>query len=97
MDTAVFLQYIVSYKYLALFVIAVFEGPLVCLFAGFLVFSGYLSIIPTYITMVLGDFIPDIIYYFIGVYGDKKKLVEKGFVKVNFTLMVEIWSKITQD
>ena len=96
MDTAVFFQHIENYKYLAIFLIAVFEGPLVCLFAGFLVFSGYLSIIPTYITIVLGDFIPDVVYYFIGVYGDKKKLIEKygskfNFISANINLLKKLW------
>jgi len=96
MGMEVFFQYIDTYKYLAIFLIAVFEGPLVCLFAGFLVFSGHLSIVPTYITVVLGDFVPDVIYYYIGVYGDKKKLIEKygskfNFISANINLLRKLW------
>ncbi|MGB8816235.1 MAG: hypothetical protein WCC74_03340 [Minisyncoccia bacterium] len=98
MDASTIFQYVVTYKYLALFVIAFFEGPLVCLFAGFMVFSGYLSIIPTYITMVLGDFTPDVIYYYFGVFGDKKKLIEKYgkkfiFISTKIELLKKMWDE----
>ena len=91
------LQFVFTYKYFALFVLAFFEGPLVCLFAGFMVFTGKLEVIPTYITMVLGDFIPDVIYYYIGVFGDKKRLIEKyghkfKFITANVNLLTKLWN-----
>lgn len=94
MDIA--LQYIDTYKYLALFALAFFEGPLVCLFAGFLVYSGNLSVIPTYITLVLGDFIPDVMYYYIGVLGDKTKFINKyrqkfSFINTKIELLAKLW------
>lgn len=67
----------VIYKYVAILFIAFFEGPLISLASGFLVYTGFLSIIPAYIVLVLGDIIPDIFYYFAGRFGAKTKFVIK--------------------
>ncbi len=89
------IQYIDTYKYLALFALAFFEGPLICLFAGFLVYSGTLSLVPTYITLVLGDFIPDVIYYYVGILGDKTRFIKKFRLKFNFiNNKIELLSKL---
>ncbi len=64
--------------------------------AGFLVYKGILHIIPTYIILLLGDFIPDTIYYYIGRLGDHKKIIEKyghriKFLKGGFGALEHLW------
>lgn len=68
------INFLSTYKYVALLPIACLEGPITALFVGFMVQIGYFSLIPAYIVMVLGDFIPDSIYYFIGKLGNKEKI-----------------------
>ncbi len=88
---------LIKYKYLILFPIAAIEGLVVSLAAGFLVYTGVLNIVPTYIILVLGDFIPDTIYYYIGRLGDHKKMIEKygekiKFVKGGFKTIEHLWN-----
>ncbi|CAN5677089.1 hypothetical protein BH11PAT2_BH11PAT2_07460 [soil metagenome] len=47
-------------------VAAILEGPIVFFVAGFLVHLGVLSILPTFVSLMLGDLIGDTIYYGIG-------------------------------
>lgn len=89
-------QLLMEYKYLLLFPLAVIEGPLVALVAGFLVSIGYMSAIPAYIVMLFGDLIPDSIYYYIGRYGNKFNLIEKyghrfKLISSNFPLLEKLW------
>jgi membrane protein DedA with SNARE-associated domain len=76
-QTSMILSFISTYRYLALLPLAIIEGPILALFIGFMVHLGYFSIIPAYIVMILGDFIPDSIYYFIGRFGHKDKIIKK--------------------
>ncbi len=75
---------LIKYKYLVLFPIAAIEGLVVSLAAGFLVYTGVLHMIPTYIILILGDFIPDSIYYSIGRLGNKEKILAKYGTKIKF-------------
>lgn len=89
-------QLLIEYKYFLLFPLAVIEGPLVALVAGFLVSIGYMSAIPAYIVMLFGDLIPDSIYYYIGRYGNKMNLIEKyghkfQLISSNFPLVEKLW------
>ncbi len=68
---------ILKFKYLILFPIAAVEGPVVTLIAGFLVSINILEFFPAYIIILLGDFIPDLIFYYIGTLGSYQKLVDK--------------------
>jgi len=92
------LQLIEQYRYLILFPLAAFEGPIVALVAGFAVHMGFLSFIPSYMVLILGDLIPDVIYYYIGRFGNTTKIVEKyrtksgGIISNNFNVMERLWS-----
>lgn len=57
---------IIHYKYLILFPLAAIEGPAVSLVAGLLTNLGYLNAVPAFSIILLGDFLPDLAYYFIG-------------------------------
>jgi len=60
------LQLIETYKYVLLFPIAVFEGPIVTIVAGFLVSLGYLSVAVAYPLIVVADTIGDTLHYYLG-------------------------------
>ncbi len=73
---------LIKYRYVALFPLAVIEGLLVALAVGFMVRLGYFSFIPAYGVMILGDFIPDSLYYLIGRYGNRTETIEKHLQKI---------------
>jgi membrane protein DedA with SNARE-associated domain len=96
MSPEIILEIIIKYKYLALFAFAFFEGPIISLTAGFLVFGGYLSYFPAFLMLLMGDFIPDIISYYIGYFGNKNNLWNKykakiNFISNNFDLIEHLW------
>ena len=72
-----FIALISQYGYWVLLPIAMIEGPITALFAGFLVQMGYFNFFIIYAIFILGDFVPDTVYYYIGRYGNKKELREK--------------------
>jgi membrane-associated protein len=94
----ILLTLIEQYRYLILFPMAAVEGPVVGLIAGFLVHMGYLSFIPTFLLLVLGDLIPDTIYYYIGRLGKNKNLLEKyskksDFISLNTDILKKLWNE----
>lgn len=76
-NPSLILNFIVTYRYWALLPLAILEGPIIALLVGFMVHLGFFSILPAYIMLILGDFIPDSIYYFIGRFGNKNKIIKK--------------------
>jgi len=87
---------ILQYKYLILLPLAAIEGPVLALVAGFLIYLGYLQFFPVYLILILGDVIPDVIYYFVGHFGSKSKLIEKyktrwGMIYRNLGLIESLW------
>ncbi len=91
-----FYKLIITYKYLILFPIAVLEGPIVAVFAGFLVKFNQLALVPTYIVLLLGNILPDAFYYGVGHWGGRnvytQKFIEKfSFIKNNFKFIEKLW------
>lgn len=60
---------LLTYKYFILLPLAIVEGPIITVVAGFLVSTGLLSIVPVYLIVLLGDVIGDTIAYSIGRFG----------------------------
>jgi len=90
------LQLISTYRYAFLFPLACFEGPLVAIIVGFFIHLGYLDILPSYLLLIAGDFFPDTIYYYIGRYSNKSKIIKKyisksNFLSKNFDQIKTIW------
>jgi membrane protein DedA with SNARE-associated domain len=69
---------LVVYKYLFLFPITVFEGPIVTIIAGFLSSIGIFNFFLAYIVIVVGDLVGDCFYYSIGRFGRKGFLERWG-------------------
>lgn len=87
---------IINYGYFALFPIAAIEGPIVSLIVGFLVSLGYFQFIPAYILLIFGDLIPDSFYYYLGRFGNHKKIIDRygkrfNFILNNFHHLQNIW------
>ncbi len=87
---------LIHYKYLALFPLAAFEGPVLSLLVGFLVHAGYLAFLPSYGILLLGDLIPDTTYYYIGRFGNQKDFIKKYGSKVkiiteHFPTVEKLW------
>jgi len=57
---------LIKYKYLILLPIAILEGPIASIVAGFLASSGIFNIFFVYLILVLGDMVGDSFYYFLG-------------------------------
>ncbi|OGF26937.1 hypothetical protein A2242_02885 [Candidatus Falkowbacteria bacterium RIFOXYA2_FULL_47_9] len=91
-----FVSLITQYGYLILFPLAAIEGPVIALVAGFIVSLGYLQAVPVYVILIFGDIIPDIAYYYVGRFGNRRKLGEKygarfGVLARNFKLIEKLW------
>ncbi len=86
--------------YVILFPLALFEGPILALFVGFLVRFGYLDIFGAYAVMVAGDFFPDSLYYYIGRLAHKKDWIDRlskkftsktTFILENRSMLDNLW------
>ena len=85
-----------QYRYIVLFPLAMFEGPVVSLMIGFLIHQGFLSLVPSFAILMLGDLIPDSVYYAIGRYGNHKNVVQKyssksKIISSNFAIAEKLW------
>lgn len=65
------IEWILVYRYVILFPIMVFEGPIITIIAGFIASLGLLNIYIVYLLMLLADLTGDVIYYSIGRWGRK--------------------------
>ena len=70
---------ILAYRYLIIFPLAILEGPLLALLLGYLVHEGLLNPYITFFLLLLGDIGPDIFWWRLGRYGNKKLLESKYF------------------
>lgn len=85
MHVEAIIQLILHYRYLILFPLACIEGPVVALVVGFLVSLGYFNFFAAYLLLVIGDVLPDMLYYFLGRYGKRRSLVARYGKKVGIT------------
>lgn len=86
--------------YVILFPLALFEGPVLALFVGFLVRFGYLDIFGAYAVMVAGDFFPDSFYYYVGRLGHTRGWIDRlgkrftskaAFITENRGMLENLW------
>lgn len=92
------LQLSSTITYPLLFLLSIPEGPLLGVFAGFLIRHSALLLLPTYGVLLLGNVVPDLVCYGLGHYGSKKSFVEKygkrfAFVQKHFPLMERLWKE----
>jgi membrane protein DedA with SNARE-associated domain len=94
---ATILIWLQNYRYLVLFPLAAFEGPIISVMVGFLIFLGQFEVIPAFILLIFADVIPDVVYYYIGRFGKRRNLVEKygsrwKVVSENLKLVEKLWN-----
>jgi len=73
-----FVTLLEHYKYLILLPIAIIEGPIITIIAGFLVSLGILNFYASYAIVIAGDVIGDAIYYAIGRFGGRRFILKYG-------------------
>jgi membrane protein DedA with SNARE-associated domain len=73
---------ILTYKYSILFPLAIFEGPIITIIAGFLVTLGILNPYFVYLLIVLSDVVGDSIIYSVGYAGGAWVLRAKKFFRI---------------
>jgi len=71
-------KWIVCYKYLVLYPIMVFEGPIITIIAGFFVSIGHLNGPAVFMVLIVGDVTGDSLYYTIGRWGKGLTLTRLG-------------------
>ncbi|MEN9604982.1 MAG: hypothetical protein RJB39_667 [Candidatus Parcubacteria bacterium] len=76
---------ILTYKYLIILPLAIVEGPLLALLLGYFVHAGYVSLPITWLLLLIGDIGPDLFYYHLGKYGNRKMLESNYLAKANRT------------
>ena len=64
--------WLIQYKYFALFPLAVIEGPIITVIAGFFASLGYINFFLAYGVVVAGDLVGDAFLYGIGRFGGRK-------------------------
>lgn len=91
------LDLIISYKYIVLLPLAIAEGPIVSVVAGYLARMDYLLLSLTVMLLVLADIISDLIYYFLGKYSARNKKVDTfihgKFLDNKVTFFKKLWDK----
>lgn len=97
-QTAQIFGLLYTYSYLILFPLALIEGPIVTIIAGFLVSVGFMDFIPTYLTIMAGDLAGDVLYYAAGRWWLNKTY--KGvlnFFRVDLKLVAKLESAIKKN
>lgn len=73
-----FIAWLLTYKYLVLFPIAVIEGPIIAIICGSLAAAGQLNFAVAYAVIIAGDLTGDSLYYALGRYGRAQVLHRWG-------------------
>lgn len=76
LDLAAVMAWILTYKYVAVFVLAVVEGPIISVVAGFLASMGQMSLLAALGILILGDLVGDFLHYAAGRWG-REAFVDK--------------------
>lgn len=72
------LEYLLAYKYLAIFVGVMIEGPTVMAATGFLVSLGYFNPVAAFCVLLVGDVVSDVGWYCVGYFKWHGFLVRFG-------------------
>jgi len=86
-----FLAGLSYYRYLLTFILAMVEGPMVMVASGILLRLNFFYFWPIYLSLMLGDFVADMAWYWIGYYSGRR-FVER-FGKY-FSLTPEVIEKV---
>ncbi|HVN26425.1 MAG TPA: DedA family protein [Candidatus Paceibacterota bacterium] len=68
--------WLIAYRYIVAYPLAIIEGPIVMMVSGFLVRLNFFDFWPIYLTLIAGDLTGDVIWYMVGRHGGRP-LIEK--------------------
>jgi membrane protein DedA with SNARE-associated domain len=71
-------QWLLQHGYTVFFIVMIIEGPVISAAGAFIAALGYFNIWIIAILSVLGNLIPDLIYYAIGYWGREKLVTKYG-------------------
>lgn len=72
------ISWLLAYRYLVLFPIAVLEGPIITIIAGSLAANGQINFWAAYAIIIAGDVTGDSLYYAMGRFGRKQFIARWG-------------------
>jgi membrane protein DedA with SNARE-associated domain len=88
---------ILTYRYVFVFALAAFDGPLASFVVGFFVASGHLDFTATYFSLLSGDVMTCIIVYSLGHYGSRLQVVQrllgKAAINGHVAVLRTIWHR----
>ncbi len=79
------IELVLTYRYWILFPLACFEGPITGFVVGTLVALGYFNMFAVFGLLVMGDVVPDVTYYIVGRYGERRSLITRYMGKIGIT------------
>lgn len=90
---ALIIDWLLQYRYLVLFPIMIFEGPIVTIIAGFLSSLGFFNFFIIWPVLVGADLIGDLIFYAIGMYGRERFILRWGkYIGINAERILKLES-----
>ena len=100
MTIASIVKLLIIHRYLMLLILALIEGPLVCMGAGIMVSLGYFSLIPAFALVIVGDIVPNSVSFFLGRLSNRGKTMKKILSKLNvtekhFEMLEKFWATHT--
>ena len=76
MDSSIVIHFLLKYGYPIIFLLVVYEGPVVTIISSFLAASGIFNVFILYPLVVIADLTGDVIWYFVGYFG-REKLIKR--------------------
>lgn len=70
--------WLLAYRYIIVYPLAIAEGPVLMMISGFLVRTGFFSFWPIYLLLMAGDLTGDIAWYFVGRHGARPLINRYG-------------------
>jgi membrane-associated protein len=98
MDPTILMPILLAYRYWVLFPLAIVEGPMLAFVSGVLVALGYLDPVLTLAILVLGDVIPDTVFYTLGRFWSDRPFVKRiaarlGVTEGHFSDAQQLWNE----
>ncbi len=85
MDPAALMSILLAYRYWVLLPLAIVEGPMLAFVCGVLISLGYLNAPTTLFILVLGDIIPDTVFYSLGRFWSDRPFVKRLAARIGVT------------
>jgi membrane protein DedA with SNARE-associated domain len=72
------ITFIIGYRYWAIFLAVLIEGPIVMTVTGFIYKFGYFNFLPAFLLLLTGDLIRDVLWYGVGYYEADRFIAKFG-------------------